>query len=498
MPQLFDDVLEGRRFAKFIGIDNTNPPAMLGQYKVRDALNVLFGRGVSWRMRPGYEKFNSSPLTAMPKTTYNYTNITPVNELLIFEGGRIQKSTAGTMTQIHDGLARDDVGISTFIDNAGIFDGVTPHKYNGTTVSDLGGSPPAGTMVELSNARWFVAGVSTTPSRVYYCDVGLIETWGVNSYFDVAKNDGTVITGLYAYRNVILIFKGKSIYAINTNGDPLTDWVLVQINASQGCVAGRTITAVLNSIWFLSRDGVFSLDRVPASVTGELEITFRQNDISDTLDTINWSAVNTSCAYNQDGYYMLSVPTGTSSYPDKTLFFDYILAGDRTEVEAWTITDIKANDWCEYENNIYFSCADGVNFYIYKYGNVYSDDTAAINSYVKTGYIYGQRETIRNRFRKIITALEDVGDWNITMEWSIDSGVFSGSELLNCSTGGALYDTAVWDSDSWAIGETNLEKEFISAVGTYMVLKYSHNIIDENWGVVFFETYHIPYSDVGI
>lgn len=156
--------------------------------------------------------------------------------------------------------------------------GNNPIKVGGAipTAAPLGGSPPKGKYIAVWNERvWIVD--ADNPNTVVssalgdpedYITVGSAGTVEI----DIGKNDGDKITGLFAWRDRLFVFKRTKIYFVAAlDGTSAYDSgnLIAQIYASGiGCISAYTIKEILDDVLFLSDRGVCSLVSAPL---GELK-----------------------------------------------------------------------------------------------------------------------------------------------------------------------------------------------------------------------------------
>lgn len=115
-----------------------------------------------------------------------------------------------------------------------------PAKYNGTDVTDLGGSPPAtGNFPETFVGRLWLASGDT----LYYSAVDDCEDWstaGGGGNIVIARGKDGDITGIMEHANVLLVFKKNSIYRVRP-GSSFASTDVLQVSQNIGCLSARTL-----------------------------------------------------------------------------------------------------------------------------------------------------------------------------------------------------------------------------------------------------------------
>ena len=109
------------------------------------------------------------------------------------------------------------------------------------------------------DSRLWLAGGDGAESIVYYSEKGQPEQFGGFSFFDVGVRDGGAITGLYAYSNILLIFRERSIDVVVPAAQG--GYSIIQLHPSIGTKATNTIQNVPGvGVMFLSYDGVYLIE----------------------------------------------------------------------------------------------------------------------------------------------------------------------------------------------------------------------------------------------
>lgn len=153
---------------------------------------------------------------------------------------------------------------ATFYDDNGL---VNPANFVYPPTVDSTGGPTAQYIDRLQD-RVVMAGIKGSPSMVIISGhVPLHERFdianGGNSVL-IEPDAGDNITGIKAFRDRVVVFKQRSIWQIFLTEITAGNFTILVpqvqlVTASYGCIAPRSITSVENDIYFLSRDGVYSL-----------------------------------------------------------------------------------------------------------------------------------------------------------------------------------------------------------------------------------------------
>jgi hypothetical protein len=154
--------------------------------------------------REGYQKHTAYQIASdRTRGLFPFYRANGTKFLLAVINQTIYDVTNGYWTELKSGLTSLDVEYDgvTFEDKFFITSNSDPlMEFDGTSISDVGGSPPQGAYIEAHANRLFIAGNYTYPSRVYYSDLLDETSWDTTSefgnnagYFDVAPNDGDKI-----------------------------------------------------------------------------------------------------------------------------------------------------------------------------------------------------------------------------------------------------------------------------------------------------------------
>lgn len=258
-------------------------------------------------------------------------------------------------------------------------------------------------------------------TRDEYVVSGLLEPFEydlVNGHFRPEMGTNNYIVGFCHYqKNSVLVFFRNSIY-LHSGLDSLRTSTISLITREVGCVARNTICPIGRSIYFLSDEGVYSLQ----IDTGELSLIGSgeplSKEIDDLMKRINISAAGRACGVYCDHRYYLGVPIdcakrnnavfvynmvnkaweSVDTYPS-SLSFDYLLSaicGGQKRVFA-----------CSREGGVVLleEREDGD-----ECGMIDSDhyEVAAVNGYVRTRAYFSDTPEIKkfNRIQASVNAAD--------------------------------------------------------------------------------------------
>jgi len=158
----------------------------------------------------------------------------------------------------------------------------------------------------------------------------------VNSNFNVRVGGGEgdpIVKIVSWHESYIAVLKQRSVYVVNTStaignlgegpADP-QNWFQQKVSHTLGCVAKNTAVVVGNDVWFLSREGLTSLQRTKESVQRQLSAIVLNTEVNDVFEDINWDYAFNACAGFFNNRYYIALPVGTSQIPNVTLSFNML------------------------------------------------------------------------------------------------------------------------------------------------------------------------------
>ena len=217
-------------------------------------------------------------------------------------------------------------------------------------VASLGGTPPVGRVATVYANRLWVAGVNSSPSRLYYSAYGDPETWTGEDAgaLDIDTEDGDRITGLAAFKGALLVFKGPykgTIYVVTGSAPTGTDsFGKHPLNRGIALQTHNSIVPVGDDLWFMSDQGIHSIQATDRF--GDFANTYLSRFLRGHFrDKINRTRLNRVWGVNDtDRGQALWVYTASgSSENDRTLGLSYNrLEEDGLKALTWTRGGISA------------------------------------------------------------------------------------------------------------------------------------------------------------
>lgn len=159
------------------------------------------------------------------------------------------------------------------------------------TASHLAAAPDGRYIEEHDNRLWIVH--ASSPNRIQCSDLGSATVWNTGGLtnpvqgiiIDVAPGDGDIITGLFATKERLFIFKRRRIYVLRATAIPNTDpnnWEVVEYSKNIGCIAQTTIRETFDDVLFLTEEGT-----VASLAAAEVTSDFEQSSVSEKVAQIS-------------------------------------------------------------------------------------------------------------------------------------------------------------------------------------------------------------------
>jgi hypothetical protein len=260
----------------------------------------------------------------------------PVQRRVIYAGTKILADAAnGTFSAIKTGLEDGKVPCFTVFNDDLILssDSVVdvPMIYNGTAVSNLGGTPPPFSFSCVHKNHVWAAGDASQPSRLYYSKQYDAENWthATSGHIDIDPDDGDRITAIASHKNELWVFKGPykgSIHRItgsaNTGADAFARKPFID---GLGAVAHNTLFRFRDDLGFMWSDGtIHSLaataaygDFNEAALSRPIHRYLREHMNLAQLKKA-WAATHVT-----KSLVLFTIPIDSSTVPNQILMMDY-------------------------------------------------------------------------------------------------------------------------------------------------------------------------------
>lgn len=270
----------------------------------------------------------------------------------------------------------------------------TPREFTFPPTADSTGGPKAKYVTRFQD-RLIFAGLVGEPSKILISGrAPNHEKFDISfggNYLEIEPDAGDNISQIIAFRDRIIVLKQKSLWQITLTTEQIGNFfvttpILQLISADHGCIAPRSVVAVENDIYFLTRRGINTLGYetgLSFDVLRSSEISVRIRPFFESL-TIQQKQDATAVYF--DSKYLISFPG-----LDKTMVFD-------RQRNAWT------GPWNK-DASIFEVFFDGNNDDHLLYGN---DNSAFVDEYDQA-FVDDKGSTIQTILK---TKQEDFGNWS--------------------------------------------------------------------------------------
>ena len=249
--------------ACFLGLNDADTPATLGNCEAQAALNVESNlKGTAILKRKGFSKTADLTISTGPVNgSHTFIDSSGNRKDIVCQDNNCSQSTNGNafsvfLTTATAGITRwsivDVGGVAYFANNK-----QTPiSQYDGTTLSNPAGMPQ-GSILELTQDRLVIGDISGAPNRVHYSSAGAYAEFTVgiepeDSYFDEIGAPGDRIRGLRHQNGVLHIFKTSSLTDCELGDQYTTRCAVVLPNL--GTTDPASIITAGSSLFFRGQD----------------------------------------------------------------------------------------------------------------------------------------------------------------------------------------------------------------------------------------------------
>ena len=337
-----------------------------------------------------------------------------------------------------------------------LFEDTLPDSFLGSAlVEDSLGPWPTGTKYLASfKDTMFVAGATT--NEVRFSAPRFPEVFPPDNVLDIGDSDLGPVTGLYAARNAVVVFKQRGVYLIK--GDPVNGFFALTLSKDVGCQSPNAVVEVPNvGLCFLAEDGIYALQGSFENEGVQTRVIPLSTPMSEVVKRINRSALPNACAvtYHRDKEAWWAIPTLGNEYPDIVLVYHY-------EVGSWSFREnlpiLCMRETSDQRGYLLFGSYDTKDHAgIHAYTRGWKDkDGAAITPLFETntidlGSLY---RSFQPRHAMIYAA--GYGDNELTLNYVVNRSLDSvrpAAQALDQQYPNDLfpvYGSAVWGTDRWA------------------------------------------------
>lgn len=187
----------------------------------------------------------------------------------------------------------------------------------------------------------------------------------LNNQFRIASGGADKVVGIQPFADDnLLIFCRNSIHIIAGAGGDLSNTVVKEITREVGCVARKSIIQVGNQVFFLSDNGVYSIDFGDLYNLRGATLPLSES-IQPIISRINPDFADRAVASYHDNRYYIAVPLDNSSENNSLLIYNFINVGwesvDTVNDLAWNIRNLLRSSAGGLNNLFVINSVGGVN-----------------------------------------------------------------------------------------------------------------------------------------
>ncbi len=250
-----------KSYTDFTGGENRRVVSeLIAPNQVQLALNCIISAEGALESRHGKTKINTASLPSGIRAMWRWEKSDGTKYLTVVSANKVYSvEWDGSSTIATFGTAIKTLLSSTnkirgcvWKDNLILSDGVNnPFRYDGTTCTDLGGTPPKFNIFCVYASKLFVVDYDN-PSQIRVSGLEDYDTWNALDVYNIRSNDGDEITALDPQSNGLMICKRNSTWA-------LFGFDRYDIQISQGPVSpsGAVSQDLIQNGLFVGRDNFY-------------------------------------------------------------------------------------------------------------------------------------------------------------------------------------------------------------------------------------------------
>lgn len=364
------------------------------------------------------------------------------------------------------------------------------------------GLPPKYNAIIAHKGRLF-ANDTANPNYVWYSEIFEPYTWKSTSFQQVGDDSADLVKGLAVFNDSVFIQAAMNCYLWYMPSTDPTAWQLIKVKAPYGSASpygsfsynnDLMIPALQSSkfVGFAAMNGA-TIDPAQTKLDHGAVGSFLQSDRIETdeiFGVVEAYVKNISAIVFKNKAY-IAVTQGASTTNNRVLLFDFSLGNlARSQKATWApLKGINAAQFAVYGGSLYFIDATATGFVRKLEQTNYDDDGVAIDSYFWTKEFSGLdgHENLQKDFRKLKLLVDLTGNFNMVVNYRVDSDTGSGnSVLVNLNSGQVTWGALTWGLSNWG-GGTDQREVVIplgQSTGKRIQFKFANqNATDQNFKI---------------
>lgn len=220
-----------------LGKDNRHSPEEANPLSAKDCLNSI-PIGEQLQKRNGF----ALGVTAPAKVTclFKFERPTITEELITTLTGLYKRNVATVVALKTDFTSSEVYNIVNYNNMAIISNGINYiQKYDGTTVANLIGSPPAGSVTAVMQDRLWIIAISGEENIVHFSDFANPESWPIWNVINIYTPDGDTLQSVIEHLGQPTFLKKNSLHVLY--GTSEENYNLQRKPEARGTISHRTV-----------------------------------------------------------------------------------------------------------------------------------------------------------------------------------------------------------------------------------------------------------------
>src|SRR3990167_5444971 len=265
-----------RAYPPVKGLNKSVNPLLLTLNDLSNADDIFYSTDLERAQRPGQGAFTvsseinsqSSPQVTFLNDFWYRSGSAQTQRVVKYSANFVEADTGGdgvfanitgpTALTINDRVTGDNLANRLILG----FENAVPQTSTGGALSDLGGSPPNGSIIRKHINRLFISGIDATPHDIFFSNAFQPTVWsgrGTGSLsVDPDDSDPVGVTALFpSFRGEEYVGKRNSLYQI-TGNNPF-NYQIIPITSGIGAIEHNAVCQIQNDMLFVSDRGIHSL-----------------------------------------------------------------------------------------------------------------------------------------------------------------------------------------------------------------------------------------------
>ena len=421
---MWADLLVKTYDANYMGTQTDQPPTRVDSTRTPACQNMYSDPYGTIRKRDGKTVVNANAITGASAVTGIYqVNWDDLSSTIIASAsnGAVYKEATGVFSEIASGYYNGPEYYYSFVklNNLAIWTNGydTIKKWDGTTVSDLGGISTLflRNLAVFKRRLWCFRG-STQPYLGYFSGLGDPESWDLaDDYLNFDTGDGDVVTNAVEHEDTIYVFKTRHVFRVFATGS-VPPFAFDEISNTVGSPSGWAAQSTEAGLFFLGSDGIYKVSgNEITNMSASIKNVFLGKSVSELpgLNTSRLQYAQSGVEYSKKQFWVLC-STGPAQQHDYAWVLDWQSGGlFPYTIAANTLGRINVSG----RDKIYSGNYAGK---IYKQDQGTDDAGTAIDGWYITPHLDLDDPESVKRLLYLVIHSKEIGRYFLEVYWKID------------------------------------------------------------------------------